>query len=215
MSWRKSYPWILSLILHVGAFCLLLYFWQPFGPGDEIALSLLPGQSSGTAAAAAAANPSRGEQKTVPAARAQSLPENRDLPVEQPPPADEQVSGKGDSAEEAQEDPLVFTEEGSGGEVSARIGWQGGAREIVRRPAFPFPRVLSSSGQEADCTARITVTPLGMVSKVEIMNTSGYTEIDAGVVSALRGYVFSRDYGVEKRNAVAVVMFRFRLETLD
>jgi outer membrane biosynthesis protein TonB len=74
---------------------------------------------------------------------------------------------------------------------------------------------LSSSGQEADCTARITVTPLGMVSKVEIMNTSGYTEIDAGVVSALRGYVFSRDYGVEKRNAVAVVMFRFRLETLD
>jgi hypothetical protein len=47
------------------------------------------------------------------------------------------------------------------------------------------------------------------------MNTSGYTEIDAGVVSALRGYVFSRDYGVEKRNAVAVVMFRFRLETLD
>jgi outer membrane biosynthesis protein TonB len=66
-----------------------------------------------------------------------------------------------------------------------------------------------------DCEARITVTALGVVSHVEITRSSGYTEIDAGVEAALRGYLFSRDYGFGGKTAVGIVKFRFRLERYD
>jgi TonB family protein len=95
-----------------------------------------------------------------------------------------------------------------------QIGWTGGAaRKLIRKPDPQFPSLLSASGQEVDCEARITVAPTGAVTRVEITASSGYIEIDASVETALRNYLFSRVDG--KNNAVGTVKFRFRLEKRD
>jgi outer membrane biosynthesis protein TonB len=99
--------------------------------------------------------------------------------------------------------------------VSAEIGWENAARSLLKRQTLPFPKILSATGQEADCDARITVSALGTVTKVEIVKSSGYIEIDAIVQSTLRGYVFSRNYDSGKKETVGIVKFRFRLGKLD
>jgi len=94
----------------------------------------------------------------------------------------------------------------------AQIGWEGTARKLIRRRDPQFPRVLSRAGQEVECVAHITVSPGGTVTRVQIDQSSGYTEIDASIEAALRDYLFSR---VEGQNAAATVSFRFRLEKRD
>jgi TonB family protein len=73
--------------------------------------------------------------------------------------------------------------------------------------------VLSAAGLEVECAARITVAPGGNVTHVEIVKSSGYTEIDASVEAALREFVFSRVEG--RKDEVGTITFRFRLERRD
>ena len=94
------------------------------------------------------------------------------------------------------------------------FGWEGGARRTVIARRDPrFPEVLSAAGLEVECVARITVAPEGNVTRVEIMRSSGYTEIDASVEAALREFLFSRVEG--RKDAVGTITFRFRLEKRD
>ncbi len=95
-----------------------------------------------------------------------------------------------------------------------QVGWeQGAARRILLRRDPQFPRVLGASGVEVECTARITVSPSGAVTHVEITRSSGYTEIDANVEAALREFLFSQVDG--RKDAVGTITFRFRLEKQD
>ena len=102
---------------------------------------------------------------------------------------------------------------GSGGVPQSQIAWEKDARTLVRRPGLQFPAALSAAGQEVECEAQIAVSPTGAVTHVEIIRSSGYTDIDESVVAALWGYRFSP---VESRkDAVGTVRFRFRLEKRD
>jgi hypothetical protein len=207
---RTAFPWILAILLHLAILFFPIGLWWSFQtPGTGISLSLVSNNNSSPA-------PSRSDST---ARAVKPRPQSKQIPEDAVNPAvtqtDDQAKADAVAQDAGATEATSFSEEGSGGEVSGRIGWQNGARELVRRSFLPFPKVLSNSGQEVDCAARITVTPLGTVAKVEIIESSGYTEIDASVRSALWGYVFSRDYGVENGNAVAVVRFRFRLEMLD
>ncbi len=95
-----------------------------------------------------------------------------------------------------------------------QFGWeQGRARKVLSRRDPQFPAVLGASGVEVECAARITVSPSGAVTHVEITRSSGYTEIDASVEAALREFLFSQVDG--RNNAVGTVTFRFRLEKRD
>ena len=75
------------------------------------------------------------------------------------------------------------------------------------------PSNLGASGQEVEGQARITVSPAGAVTRVEITRSSGYIELDASVEAALRDYLFSRVDG--RKDSVGTVTFRFRLEKKD
>jgi TonB family protein len=117
------------------------------------------------------------------------------------PPPLAAASGPAAAAARAAAEPIV------------QIGWTGSARTVVRSVNPRFPAILSATGQEAEVGARITVTPLGAVIDVEIIQSSGYTEIDAAVQTALRQWFFSR--GAGKQNAIGTVTYRFPLEKRD
>ena len=92
-----------------------------------------------------------------------------------------------------------------------QFGWeQGKPRKVLSRQDPQFPPVLGAAGVEVECTARITVSPMGAVTRVEITRSSGYTGIDASVEAALREYLFSQVDG--RKDEVGTVRFRFRLE---
>ncbi len=96
--------------------------------------------------------------------------------------------------------------------AAATIAWQGRARGVIRRINPEFPRILSRIGQEGECVARITVTPSGTVSRVEIVHGSGYPEIDASVTGALRGWLFAKSEG---QSSTAEISYPFRLRARD
>jgi TonB family protein len=95
-----------------------------------------------------------------------------------------------------------------------QMGWnEGTERRIIVRRDPQFPRTLAAAGVEVECSARITVSPAGAVTRVEITRSSGYTVIDAGVEAALREFLFSPAEG--RNDAVGTITFRFRLEKRD
>jgi TonB family protein len=94
-----------------------------------------------------------------------------------------------------------------------RVAFSGSGRSVIRKSVPVFPSVLSAAGQEVEGEARITVSPSGSVTRVEITKSSGYTEIDASVEAALFNYLFSRVDG--RVDSVGTVTFRFRLEKQD
>jgi TonB family protein len=96
---------------------------------------------------------------------------------------------------------------------SGRIGGEGAPRKLIRRRDPQFPVILSAAGQEGAVEARITIAPSGLVTRVEITRSSGYTEVDASVEAALRDYLFSRVNG--RLDAVESWRIRFRLEKMD
>jgi TonB family protein len=102
---------------------------------------------------------------------------------------------------------------GAGVTGGTQFGWVGATRKLIRKRAPVFPAILSSAGQEVECQARISVSPSGRVTHVEIVGSSGYIEIDASVEAALRDYLFSRVDG--RKDAVGTVRFHFRLERQD
>ena len=96
---------------------------------------------------------------------------------------------------------------------TVRVEWTGRSRTMVKEVKPRFPTIFSTTGQEAAVEARITVTPLGVVVDVEITRSSGYTEIDAAVETALRQCLYSRIEG--KQNQIGTVYCRFPLERRD
>jgi TonB family protein len=96
---------------------------------------------------------------------------------------------------------------------TVRVEWAGTPRSVVREVKPRFPTIFSTTGQEAAVEARITVTPLGAVVDVEITRSSGYTEIDAAVETALRQCLYTRIEG--KLNQIGTVYYRFPLERRD
>jgi TonB family protein len=99
-------------------------------------------------------------------------------------------------------------------ESTIRVAWTGKARgDPVKSPRPKFPRVLSTTGQEARGEARITVSPLGAVIDVEITRSSGYTEIDESVSTALWQWLFPRIEG--RQNQIGTISFSFPLEKRD
>lgn len=159
----------------------------------------------------ALAVPFDGRPVEAPSVDAALFPSPRDVLADLPAPAAAQSASVETSAAFTAEarDPVVAALPPTG----AQIGWEGAARKLIRRRDPQFPRILSATGQEVECVARISVSPSGTVTKVEIVKTSGYTEIDASIEGALRDYLFSK---VEaKQNAVGTVSFRFRLERRD
>ena len=96
---------------------------------------------------------------------------------------------------------------------TVRVEWSGTPRTLSREVRPRFPAILSTTGQEAEVVARITVSPLGAVIDVEITRGSGYIEIDAAVERALRQCLYTRIEG--KQNQIGTVYYRFPLEKRD
>ena len=96
---------------------------------------------------------------------------------------------------------------------TVRVEWSGTPRTLSREVKPRFPAILSTTGQEAEVVARITVSPLGAVIDVEITRGSGYIEIDAAVELALRQCLYARIEG--KQNQIGTVYYRFPLEKRD
>jgi outer membrane biosynthesis protein TonB len=213
---RKALPWMASLLFHCG-FLLVPVSLRNNGEGQSPGrfVNLTFDQGGVKRAASTTMTPKKEASAALPAPGDSAvMAANSPMSPEAQSPAVESASTDREEAAAGPEPP--FGAQGSvPGGVTEVIGWQGSARGIVLRQAFPFPKVLSAAGQQADCAARITVTPLGMVVKVEIIQSSGYTEIDTRVEAALRGYLFSREYGPDKKNTIGIVRFRFRLEKLD
>jgi TonB family protein len=211
---RKYLPWIGSILVHSFIVAIpveLRALGGLFPAGRALDFSFeQPSQGPAQEPSVASAAPALKAPPTiVPAPEARRRDDEDERQPDQANPPDAILDAEAGSAPEAV--PAGSVEIG----VSAEIGWESGVRSLLRRQALPFPKVLSAAGQEADCDARITVSALGTVTKVEIVKSSGYTEIDASVQSALSGYVFTRNYDSEKKEAVGIVRFSFRLEKLD
>jgi outer membrane biosynthesis protein TonB len=103
--------------------------------------------------------------------------------------------------------------EAAGSPFGTDVAWEGLPRKLIRRRVPEFPTILSAIGQEVELEAKITVAPLGNVTRVEITRSSGYIDIDASVEAALHDFVFSQVEG--RTETVGTERFRFRLEKQD
>ncbi len=205
---RKSYPWIASILLHAASLLIPMRFQASVGipnkggsPVFELSQAPVEGSSDRE-------KKSRTSFQRRPSARAvldtgrrskRRIPDASNIRMPLPAVKDE-VPEESRGTENTE------------GALTAEFGWEGAPRSLLKRPPIRFPKVLGEEGLEAECEARITVSPFGTVVYVEITRSSGYTEIDASVESALRGYLFTRDYGFDRKNAVGNVRIRFRLE---
>jgi outer membrane biosynthesis protein TonB len=241
---RKLLPWMAALLLHAILALAADSSLLAAGPGAAapraVTIVLESAGAGGERAAAspAARNrpPAAAPRKPSPAAPAPRLPARppkapaaprsaEPAAAERVPvmgaPQDAEPLGPEDSPPEAAAamgGPEVVGVDAApgGGSVTALMDQVAGQpRKLLQRQAVVFPRVLSASGQEADCTARITVNPRGVVTHVEITGRSGYTEVDTSAATALRGYLFSEYYGYGNGTTVLIVRFKFRLGRMD
>ncbi len=90
------------------------------------------------------------------------------------------------------------------------IDWSGRPRRILVRRTPQFPPKLAREGLEAEVTARISVSPDGQVTSVEIVRSCGYTLGDLEVVQALREWLFEKSSS--GKPDTGTIPFRFRLE---
>lgn len=228
-------PWAVSLVLHAAVLLIPIRLGIPSrARSEERRIDLVFDQPAPRSPAAGDRLPSR-ETLSLPADAAPALPRLHSpaAPLPAAPLNDRfmTVSSADSPLVPGPRDVLADLPEPSSGSSTAafstaaadtavsplpvsgaRIGWEGSARKLIRRRDPQFPRVLSRAGQEVECTARITVSPSGTVTRVQIVQGSGYTEIDASIEAALRDYLFSK---AEGQNAAATVSFRFRLERRD
>jgi TonB family protein len=218
----KALPWVASISLHATAFFFLagLLMNAPHGEREpvrvELALSLAredpPGGATGQPL------PRRSARPPVIRPAAVGVPHGEKPRVS---PPNDPASGSASAgtyerspweqfwAADRPEDTTIGPVERSDGQLGGDMS----SRKLIRRRDPTFPTVLSALGQEVECEARITVSPSGGVTRVEITRSSGYTEIDAGVEAALRDYLFSRADG--STDTVGTVRLRFRLEKTD
>ena len=241
MSLQGASPWIASFTLHVAALLFLVgtALGIPDHPAKEQAVDLLVIASPDTGSSGAAGGEGSGvTSKRIlprPALPHQNEPARGGppvtsgsahgvVPLERPasdstmmatlpiPSAADVLADVPPGKPASSADAVPTGNEPSIG-AAAQIGWEGSARKLIRRRDPMFPAILSSAGQEVECEAKITVTPSGSVTHVEITRSSGYIEIDASVEAALRDYLFSRVDG--RKDAVGMVRFHFRLERQD
>jgi outer membrane biosynthesis protein TonB len=204
MRLRRWYFWFTALLIH-SLFLLIPVGLSVRSSGALSGMKSLNFEFEPAEAGSSAADLSKSE--TLPAPRPQNpAMKTIDSTAQTDAPAPVSVTPT---------EVVSAAQQSSAPNADPEIGWEGESRAILQRQAVEFPRILSASGQETDCEARITVSPLGTVIKVEIIRSSGYTEIDAGVEAALRGYLFARDYGFAKNSSSGIVRFRFRLEKFD
>jgi TonB family protein len=211
MLLRRAYPWIASIAVHAVClsvpWCLRPVSEAPKG-GGLLVFELSPPQAEdreGPEEASEGKTVRRKPDGEIPEAARRSKRRRASAvnPLELPRIAEETRLRENRPEEEGEKT------------LSADIGWEGMPRTLLSRPRLSFPKSLREYGLEAECEARISVSPSGTVVDVEILKSSGYTEIDASVETALRGYVFARDYGLTRENAVGNVRIRFRLEKPD
>lgn len=241
MEARRAFPWVVSLMLHAGILLvpvgiLLAPVPKTAGALGGVDVAIVASVGPGAEAAEAGASAMAAEIVRLPRPGIQpgkltmaALPKvSSDLPNGVSP-----VEGLGSAASDnslfqpAAQDVLAdvaavsltspqttaaAAPEGAQS-PGTRIGWEGAPRKLIRKRDPQFPNVLSATGQEIEGEARITVAPSGVVTRVDITRSSGYTEIDASVEAALRDYLFSRVDG--QVDAVGTVRFRFRLEKQD
>lgn len=217
-----SLTWIATLVFHAAliAMCATIVISAPKRIAPEIGIDLSFQSSAGTVADGSQDAASRPIKPIHPVApRVSGQPEvsgnaprgvetrEDPLPAASAAEAPSAQPGVAEVEDAAQDSSVTQPQSGE------RIGWDGSARKLVhwRDPAFPVQ--LSTSGQEVECEARITVAASGAVTRVEITRSSGYIEIDASVEAALRDYLFSRIN--ERKDTVGTIRFRFRLERQD
>ncbi len=75
-----------------------------------------------------------------------------------------------------------------------------------------FPQVMSRAGQEGEFQAQLTFGPAGTVTRIDVVRSSGYPDIDARYREVLRSWLAGQSQG---RTDTAIVSFRFRLEARD
>jgi len=238
---RRGMPWVLSLLVHALVVLIPVRLGTMEGPRqDQRRIELVFDQPAPRSAAAAYGLPTRdwsalpadaapapprsaapaadtlavpfdNRPVDAPSADAALFPSPRDVLADLPAPAAAPSPSAESSAALAAptRDAVVAALPSSG----AQIGWEGTARKLIRRRDPQFPRILSATGQEVECVARISVSPSGTVTRVDIIKSSGYTEIDASIEGALRDYLFSKVEG--RQNTMGTVSFRFRLERRD
>lgn len=242
LSLRRAAPWVVSLAVHAAVLIIPAGLAvSDRGRADERRIDLVFDQPPARAAASSLAAPPR-ETAALPAESAPSLPRPAvDIPSLPPRPLEDRpaVSFAADAAlmvpsardvlaempfATAPVAPPVTTSAAAQilpqaleapAEVSiseARIEWQGSPRVLIRRPAPEFPPVLSRAGQEVESVLRITVSPSGIVTRVEVVQPSGYTEIDAAVAAAVRGWLAAK---AEGKTGTFTVNFRFILGRRD
>ena len=88
------------------------------------------------------------------------------------------------------------TSEGSGdGTGGYRVVWNepdaGTGRQVLSSPAPKVPRWVSTQGLTLSVVASFTLTPEGIVSGAKVEQSSGYTDVDAAVVDAIRRWRFT------------------------
>ena len=221
MTARGLFPWLAALLVHAGLLLLPLGFL--FVPTREqaapaVELTFAPSRSLAPRAAAGSAGLPRATLDPSVAPRVHGSPAFRTVPSLTGKSSAEDSSGETTSAATGGFDsgaPGGTPANGSTGQdgTGTSFGWAGAPRSVLRGIIPIFPRSLSSSGQEVEGEARITVSSSGAVTRVEITTSTGYIEIDASVEAALRDYLFSR---VDSReDALGTVKFRFRLEKTD
>jgi periplasmic protein TonB len=238
---RRGIPWVAALLLHAAVLLVPTSMRvAPRVRPDERRIDLVFDQPAPRASSPASSLPAR-EQVQLPAGAAPSLPRAQppselpsalsgpaaplddrlvDLAAAQsspfPSPRDVLQSLPAPAATASSAAFTASPSDPALADVSAApatIAWQGRSRGgAIRRTNPEFPRVMSRTGQEGECAARITVTPSGTVSRVEIVRSSGYPEIDATVASALRGWLFAK---AEGQSSVAIISYPFRLEIRD
>jgi TonB family protein len=225
----RAIPWIVSLALHAAVVTLLVaaVFRATDHPVAERIVEILVVTSHGNAASRSAASSSseqtgpRNARHGEPVAARATFDAVRGEEPHEPPASQPALTAAvplpavGEVLSDMPSDAASqrFEAMGTGESSGTQFGWEGPTRKLIRKRNPVFPAILSTAGQEVECHARITVSSSGKVTRVEIVRSSGYIEIDASVEAALRDYLFSRVDG--RKDAVGTVRFRFRLERQD
>ncbi len=63
-------------------------------------------------------------------------------------------------------------------------------RRVLRRIQPEYPRWAEERGAEGDVKLRFWVSPIGQVTGVEVLQTSGYPNLDSRAMEAMRRYLF-------------------------
>jgi outer membrane biosynthesis protein TonB len=224
-SSRRALPWLVSIGSHLAGLTVVgILLAHPTGlalaPRVDITFAGAPGTGRGALQSGRAAMagvplptpaPARVSAGTADQAPRPSGQAADAIPLPGSTSADDAVPAP--TAGDVLADVASMSPAATGSPSGAVVGWEGVQRRLIRYRNPEFPTVLSAIGQEVECEFRISISPSGIVTRVEITRSSGYIEIDASVEAALRDRLYSRVDGTLDK--AETVHFRFRLEKQD